>query len=63
MCVNSKISCKSTLFRKETSILSHITKSYRPSNFCKTDCPKKPMSLKSFDILKTVLVFDLTFQF
>ena len=44
--LNSKISCISTSFKKEISILSHITKSYESGNFCKAACPKKYLNQK-----------------
>ena len=46
----------STSFKKEISILSHIAKSYRPD---KNAFPKKIF----VDILKTVLLVDLTLKF
>ena len=53
-------------FKKEISILSHIAKSYRPSNFRKTACPKKHLALikkyRFFYIPKTVLAIELLSQ-
>ena len=55
--MNSKISCISTSFKKEISILNHIAKKLHA----------RPISLnclsKKDHIINTVLVVDLTFEF
>ena len=51
--------------KKEISILSHVEKNYRIGNFRKTAFPgsKRFLFQKNifFNVLKTVLVVDLTF--
>ena len=67
--LNSKINCISTSFKKQMSILSHIEKKFQTRQFSlnclskKAPGSKKFFCLKFLDILKTVLVVDLTFNF
>ena len=69
--MNSNISCISTSFKKEISILSYIVKKLQARQFSPNWLSLKAPGTKSFkknfdvavDILKTVLVVDLTFKF